>query len=246
MDGTEKYRQEHAQRHISYSRVLSLSREIHPESPVWPGDPQVEFQTVSKLHTHGYFFRRFGMGEHSGTHLNAPNSFHASGDSVDQYPAESLVSLAVVVDVTEKVKANPDYALTVDDLTQWEARNGLVATGTVVLLQTGWQEKWSSADQYLGAGTDGGLHFPGFGAEAVRFLLDDRGAGGIGTDTPGVEPGIDSDFTVNRIALEQRRIVLENLWNLDQLPATGTTLVIGILLLRGGTGSPASVLAFLP
>ena len=61
-----------------------------------------------------------------------------------------------------------------------------------------------------------------------------------------MEPGIDSDFTVNRMALEQRRIVLENLWNLDQLPATGTTLVIGILLLRGGTGSPASVLAFLP
>lgn len=246
MGGTEKYRQEHPQKSISYSRVLSLSREIHPEAPAWPGDPPVEFQTVSKISTHGYFSRRFGMGEHSGTHLNAPNSFHASGDSVDQYLGESLVASAVVIDVTERVQANPDYALTVDDLTIWEARNGLVSAGSVVLLQTGWQDRWSSAEQYLGAGADGRLHFPGFGPEAVRSLLDDRGAGGIGIDTPGVEPGIDSDFTVNRMALEQRRIVLENLWNLDQLPATGTTLVIGILLLRGGTGSPASVLAFLP
>ena len=246
MGGTEKYRQDNPQMSIFYSRVLSLSREIHIEAPAWPGDSQVEFQTVSTLATQGYFSRRFAMGEHSGTHLNAPNSFHASGESVDQYRGDSLVVPAVVIDVPEKVKANPDYALTVDELIQWEARNGFVAAGSVVLLQTGWQDRWNSAEQYLGAGTDGRLHFPGFGAEAVRILLDDRGAAGIGIDTPGVEPGIDADFTVNRVALEQRRIVLENLWNLDQLPATGTTLVIGILLLRGGTGSPASVLAFLP
>jgi kynurenine formamidase len=37
--------------------------------------------------------------------------------------------------------------------------------------------------------------------------------------------------------------VLENLTNLDQLPPKDITLMIGILRLRGGSGSPASVLA---
>jgi len=40
------------------------------------------------------------------------------------------------------------------------------------------------------------------------------------------------------------RLVLENLANLDQLPPTGATIVVGVLRLRGGTGSPAAVLAF--
>ncbi len=214
--------------------------------PTWPGDPQVEFQTVSELDTHGYFTRQFSMGEHSGTHINAPNSFHAGGPSIDQYPAQALVVPAALVDVAEQVMANPDYAMTVDDLGRWEAEHGLVPAGSVVLLHTGWHTKWSRADKYLGTGPDGGLHFPGFSAEIVQVLLNDRNAGGLGTDTPGVEPGNDASFTVNRLALEQPRIVLENLCNLNRLPATGVTLVIGVLRLRGGTGSPASVLAFVP
>jgi len=46
------------------------------------------------------------------------------------------------------------------------------------------------------------------------------------------------------LALEKQRIVLENLANLDLLPAADITLVIGILRLLGGSGSPVSVLAF--
>jgi kynurenine formamidase len=46
--------------------------------------------------------------------------------------------------------------------------------------------------------------------------------------------------------LDQPRIVLENLTKLELLPPTGTTLVIGLLRLAGGSGSPASVLALVP
>ena len=246
MHGTGKDQPEHPLKFISYSHVLSLSREILPGMPIWPGDPQVEFQTASELDSHGYYSRRFSMGEHSGTHINAPNSFHAHGASIDQYPAESLVVPAAVVDVAEQVRANVDYAMTVDDLGRWEKEHGVVPAGSVVLLHTGWHSRWSRAEEYLGTGQDGSLHFPGFSAAAVRSLLNERNAGGFGIDSPGIEPGIDASFTVNRLALEQRRIVLENLCNLERLPATGVNLVIGVLRLRGGTGSPASVLAFVP
>ena len=69
---------------------------------------------------------------------------------------------------------------------------------------------------------------------------------GLGIDTHGVDPGRDSSFAVSKLLLEQPRIVLANLAGLDQLPPTGTTLVIGILRLRGGSGSPASVIALIP
>jgi kynurenine formamidase len=201
---------------------------------------------VAQLERDGYYLRRFSMGEHSSTHLNAPNSFHANGASVDWYSAESLVLPAVVMDVCAQIAGNPDYALLHAAVLAWEHRHGLVSGGSVVLLYTGWQAKWDDPAAYFGQDTRGGLHFPGFSVDAARFLLEERGVAGVGIDTPGVDPGQDSTFPTNRLVLEQPRIVLENLTNLDQLPPVGTTLVIGILPLEGGTGTPASVVAFVP
>jgi kynurenine formamidase len=116
----------------------------------------------------------------------------------------------------------------------------------VVLLFTGWQSKWSDDAAFLNQDASGGLHFPGFGSEATQFLLAERHIAGVGIDTHGVDSGQNTTFTTNRLVLEQPRIVLENLTNLDQLPAIGTTLVIGVLRLLGGSGSPVAVLALLP
>ena len=65
-------------------------------------------------------------------------------------------------------------------------------------------------------------------------------------DAAGVEPGQDVSFSANRLVLAQRGLILECLANLDQLPSTGATLVIGPLRLEGGSGAPASVLALVP
>jgi kynurenine formamidase len=90
------------------------------------------------------------------------------------------------------------------------------------------------------------LHFPGFGVAAARFLLEERAVAGVGIDTPGVDPGWEGSFAINRLVLERPRLVLENLTNLEQLPPTGATLVIGLLRLKGGSGSPVSALALVP
>ncbi|MBD2387302.1 cyclase family protein [Cylindrospermum sp. FACHB-282] len=155
---------------IYYSRVIHLSHIIDTGIPQWPGDSPVEFSSVAEIPKDGYYLRRFSLGEHSATHINAPNSFDNSGIGIDQYPAQSLVVPAVVIDIRP--------------------------------------------------------------AAAVNF------------DTHGVDSGQDSTFATNHLVLAQPRIVLENLTNLDQLPPQGTTLVIGVLRLRDGSGSPAAVMAF--
>ena len=78
------------------------------------------------------------------------------------------------------------------------------------------------------------------------MLFEGRGIAGLGTDTAGVEPGVDTSFSVSRSALEKRLIVLENLTNLDLLPPTGALLIVGLLRLDGGSGGPASVTALVP
>ncbi len=201
---------------------------------------------MAELERDGFFLRRFSLGEHSGTHVNTPASFHSGGISIDAYPDADWVAPAVVIDVRTKARANPDYLLPVAEVRAWEQRNGAVPAGNLALLFTGWQDKWEQPAAYLGEAGAGGMHFPGFGLEAAGMLLTERGIAGIGIDTPGVDGGQDDAFAVNRLVLEQPRIVLENLTNLDQLPPAGATLVIGALRLEGGGGSPVSVMAFLP
>lgn len=224
---------------ISYSQVIDLSHIIDPNIPQWPGDPPVQFESVAELNQDGYYLRRFSMGEHSGTHMNAPKSFYPDGAGIDRYRAKSLVVPAVAIDICDRAAANPNYALTKDDILGWEAKHDRIPVGSIVLLYTGWQNKWGDAGAFL-------PQFPGFGTEATCFMLAERGIAGVGIDTHGVDPAADSSFSINKLVLREQKIVLENLTNLDRLPTTGATLVIGILRLRGGSGTPVSVLALIP
>ncbi|MFM5980639.1 MAG: cyclase family protein [Sphaerospermopsis kisseleviana] len=229
---------------ITYSRVIHLSHIIDTGIPQWPGDPPVKFTTVAELQDDGYYLRRFSMGEHSATHINTPNSFHGDGISIDEYSAQSLVVPAVVIDICKQATENPDYLLTVADILTWEAEFGTIKPGYIVLLYTGWQNKWLDKNAFLNQDAHGNMHFPGFSGKAIEFLITERKIAGVGIDTHGVDSGQDNNFTTNSLILAKPRIVLENLTNLDQLPPQGATLVIGILRLRGGSGSPAAVMAF--
>ncbi|WP_202895382.1 cyclase family protein [Iningainema tapete] len=228
---------------VTYARVIHLSHVIDSDIPQWDGDPPVDFDLVAELDKDGYYLRRFSMGEHSSTHFNAPKSFHVDGVGVERYSAESLVVPAVVIDVRKQTAVNSDYVLTIADVLAWEDLYGEIPAGCMVLMYTGWQERWLDRNAFLNKDAQGGLHFPGFSGDVTRFLLEERDIAGVGIDTHGVDSGQDTTFVTNRLVLEQPRIVLENLTNLDQLPPVGTTLVIGVLRLRGGSGSPAAVMA---
>jgi kynurenine formamidase len=186
------------------------------------------------------------LGEHSGTHINAPNSFYQAGVGIDQYSAQSLILPAVVIDICAVAAINSDYVLTVADVLAWEGQHGEIPVGNMVLLHTGWQAKWSDKNAFLNQDLQGIMHFPGFGRDATEFLLNERLISGVGIDTHGVDSGQDNSFTTNRLVLAKQGIVLENLTNLDQLPPQGTTLAIGVIRLRRGSGSPVGVLGLVP
>jgi len=229
-----------------YSRIIHLSHIIDTDIPQWQGDPPVKFDTVAELEKDNYYLRRFSLGEHSATHINAPKSFHSFGVGIDKYPAESLVVPAVVIDIRAQSAVNSDYVLTVADVLAWEEEYSEITAGSVVILYTGWQDKWCDKNAFFNQDALGSLHFPGFGSDATQFLLNERQIAGVGIDTHGVDSGQDTSFTINRLVLEKPRIVLENLTNLDQLPPRGAMLAIAPLLLQDGSGSPVGVLALMP
>ncbi len=232
---------------ITYSHVVDLSHVINPSIPLWPGDPHVVFKVVATMNKDGYYLRKFTIGEHSATHMNAPNSFIVGNtEAITSYTPEQRVVPAVVIDVRDKVAPNPDYRLTKQDVLNWEAKNGQIAPGSFVILFTGWEDKWNDPKAFINQDASGNLHFPGFAGATTRWLLADRQISGVGIDTHGVDPGLDTSYATNTQIAQAHKIAIECMANLDQLPPTGATLVLGPLQLKHGSGSPLSVMAFIP
>ena len=231
---------------ISYSRVVNLDHVIDTNIPLWPGDPAVKFKTVATLKKDGYYLRQFSMGEHSATHMNAPNSFHEGASSIASYAAESLVAPVVVIDARAECAKNADYALSKAKILEWEGAHGQIPAGSLVVMFTGWEAKWQNSKAFFDQDAKGNLHFPGFSGAAAKFLLEERHIRGVGIDTHGADPGLDTSYATNAQVTAVQGIVLENLTNLAALPTTGATVVIGVPRLANGSGAPVAVTAFIP
>ena len=128
----------------------------------------------------------------------------------------------------------------------FERRHGRIAQGTIVLLRTGWSRLWPDVKAYLGDDTPGDasrLRFPSFGEDAARLLVEDRGAAALGVDTASIDYGRSGDFMVHRIAAARQVPGLENLTNLERLPATGATVLALPVKIEKGSGGPVRVVA---
>jgi len=236
-----------AAKSIGYSRVVDLSHVISPQIPLWPGDPKVVFKVVATMKKDGYYLRSFTIGEHSATHMNAPNSFVSGNtEAITSYSAVKRVVPTVVIDARAQCAADADYQLTKQDVLDWEAKNGKIAPGSFVVMFTGWQDKWNDPAAFIGQDAKGDLHFPGFAGATSKWLVTDRQIAGVGIDTHGVDPGSDTSYATNTEMANTHKIAIECMANLDQLPAKGATLVLAPLQLQDGSGSPMDIVAFVP
>lgn len=233
-------------------RVVDLSHSFGAETLYWPTAPsgfELE-QLASGVTDGGWFYaaNRFAAPEHGGTHLDAPLHFAAGRASVDGIPVDRLVASAVVIDVREEASAVSEYALTLDRVHAFEARHGRVPEKSVVLLRTGWDRFWPEPEAYLGDDTPGEvskLRFPSFGAEAARFLVEERGVAGMGVDTASLDVGSSADFPVHRIAAGRDVYGLENLTSLGGLPPRGAVIVALPIKIEGGSGAPMRAVALI-
>ena len=230
---------------LNNAKVIDLTIPLGPDIVMWPGAPSPEVETLVTIKHDGYFARRVSFFEHSGTHFDAPCHFIEGGKSVEHVPVETLVRPAVVIDISKRIGSDADGELTLAEVQAFEAAHGRIPDGAAILLRTGWEEFNSDSHRY--AGPEGDLHFPGFGVEAAKFLVEERKAVGLGTDTLGIDPGCASTFPVHsQISHPKGLWHLENLQNLKKLPAVGSWIVVGVLPLIGGSGSPARVIALVP
>ncbi len=231
---------------------MDLTYPFDEHTIYWPNNEPFHWEKSSWGHTHqGYWYASgvFSASEHGGTHLDAPIHFAESGWSVDEIPLPHLTAKAIVVDIRPQARSNHDYMLQVEDIVQWEQQHGSIPENSMVFLLTGWGQYWPDPSRYLGSSTpqdSNTLHFPGFSAEAVSFLVNQRAIVGVAIDTASIDRGQSKTFAAHQVLGKANRFAIENIAHMERLPLRGATVTALPMKIKGGTGGPVRVIAHVP
>jgi kynurenine formamidase len=212
-------------------RAVDLSHPLAPGLAPFPGHPAYRHERlatrgVDAVATH----HRLVIGEHTGTHVDAPLHFGNAEDVTAFAPAQVLSRAAVL-----RVPAGA-ARLAVADLEAFERAHGPLTAGDSVLVHTGWDAHWGT-DTYM-AGP-----WPSLTAELAAALVR-RGVALVAGDTPSLDDApCDVSFPVHEQLLGAGAFLGENFTGLADLPAW-VSLVVAPLPIVGGSGSPVRAVAY--
>lgn len=233
---------------------IDLSHDFSDETVYWVTAEPFKRTTVAEGQTDkGYYYSayNFSSAEHGGTHIDSPVHFAEGRKTVDQIPLNQLIAPAVKIDVSQKASTDRDYQITTDDIKNWETANGKIPEWSIVLFQTGFGKYWPDKKNYLGTGQKGDaavkdLHFPGLDSDAAKWLVENRKIYAVGIDTASIDHGQSTTFGAHVALMSLNIPAFENVANLDKLPAKGFHVFALPMKIKGGSGAPLRIVAFIP
>lgn len=204
---------------------LDVTVPFSEQLAVWPGDVPVTVNRSTGIAT----VSELRMSSHVGTHVDAPAHFIPRGSSVDQLPLDVLIGPAWVAYI-------PGTTLITAELLD---RCNIPAGVRRLLLRTN-----NSLPKLLGRIAPDGVtpfdtNYTAFDPAAGEWLLA-RGIRLIGIDGPSVDPFHSDAFTVHRMLLADKVIIIENLMLADIEPGSYRLICLP-LRYEGGDGAPARV-----
>jgi kynurenine formamidase len=237
---------------LSKGQWVDLTHTFDEHSIYWPTADKFKKTTVYEGQTDGGFYYsayNFEAAEHGGTHLDSPVHFYKGRKSVEQLSIEQLIGPAVVVNISKQVAKDRNYRLQVSDIKAFEKKHGKIADGSILLINTGSAQFYHDRKKYMGTNRRGqegvkNLSFPGIHPDAATFIAKKRKVKAVGLDTPSLDYGKSTLFETHVILFEHNIPGFENVANLDALPPTGATVVALPMKIKGGSGGPLRIVAF--
>lgn len=233
---------------------IDLTHDFSEDAVYWPTANSFKKDTVFEGQKEAGFYYsayEFSAAEHGGTHIDAPIHFAENRNTVDEIPLEQLIGPAVVIRIADKVEQDRNYQFSTDDILEWEQENGSIPDNSILLIDTGSSKYWPNKEKYMGTDERGEegvkkLKFPGIHPDAAKFLVSQRKIKAVGLDTPSIDYGGSTQFEAHRILYEQNIPGFENLANLDKIPEKGAIIFAMPMKIKGGSGGPLRIAAFLP
>ena len=241
-------------------KVVDLTTPLGPDTvvidlpPMFAPSPGVTLSEISHYDQRGpaWYWNIITMGEHTGTHFDAPIHWVTGKDlpnnATDTILPRKFIGPACVIDVTADVERNPDFLLTIERVEQWESDHGRLPAGAWLLVRTAWSKR-TGREEFLGLQADGS-HSPGFHPTCSAFLAKERDILGVGVETVGTDAGLaggfDPPFPSHTFMHGAGKFGITSLVNLELLPPTGAIVIAAPLKFVQGSGSPLRVIAITP
>jgi len=238
--------------------VVDLTAVLGPKTPLLKLPPElavdtppIEIHRISEYDKDGpwWAWNWLKLGEHSGTHFDAPRHWITGKDyadgSTDTIGVKNFVAPANVIDCSKEATVNPDFLLTAEGVKAWEKKHGDIRPGEWVLMRTDWYKRNGSEAAFLNM-DENGPHSPGPSNDCIQYIIE-KGAIGWGTECIGTDAGsaggMEIPFPAHNLMHKNNRYGLASLCNLDRLPPKGAILIAAPLKIERGTGSPVRALA---
>ncbi|NER93220.1 MAG: cyclase family protein [Symploca sp. SIO1B1] len=240
---------------LKSQEFVDLTHAFHPDIPHWPGfDPEVRttiyhYDDMIGSKGSGFLAHRYSIPGQWGTHVDPPAHFIKGKRFQDEISVKEMVLPLVVFDVSNKVAQNPDYQIKMEDVRAWEKKYGQVPEGAFAAMRTDWHKRWPSMTKMRNEDSQGIAHYPGWSAEVLKYLYEERKITASGHETTDTDPGISTsrdDYSLEAYILAQDKYQIELLSNLDQVPEYGAIAIVTFPKPLKGSGFPARVFAILP
>ncbi len=238
-------------------KVIDLTQTLRPSTPVIqlpppfaPSDP-FSISVISNYDERGpaWYWNNLKLGEHTGTHFDAPIHWVSGKDysdgATDTIPVQRFIAPAVVIDCSKEAATDEKFLCEPSHIEAFEAQHGRIPEGAWVLMRTDWSKRDDPA-RFLNMKEDG-PHVPGPSAACVKLLVEERNVNGWGVEAVGTDAGqafaFEPAFPAHHLMHGANKFGLASLANLDQLPPTGGILITTPLKIEKGSGSPIRALA---
>jgi kynurenine formamidase len=211
-------------------KPVDLTLTISQNLPSFPGSPKPHFISWSKIKSDGYNLELLFLSSHTGTHLDAPFHFIKKGMKIHEILPSRLISNAILI----HVKKGANQLITRSDIIEFEKKVTRIKNNSAVIFSTGWQRNLQK-EYYFKKN-------PGLSASAAKYLVSKK-INLVGIDSPSIDKGNDTKFSVHQILSKNNVLILENLCNLEKIPREHFKLIVLPLKLKNATGSPVRAIA---
>ena len=212
-------------------KIIDLTLTVSDKIPTFPGSPQPNFIPWENIKEDGYNLEVLFLSSHTGTHMDAPHHFLEKGAKIHEISLKKLVSEAALI----QCRKNGGQSITKTDIQKFEKNHGKIENFSSVIFYTGWQKNLQKKYYFT--------KNPGLSVSAAKYLTSKK-ISLVGIDSPSIDLGKDSKFSVHQIFAKKGVLIVENLANLDKIKSPTFHLVVLPLKLKNATGSPVRAIAF--
>lgn len=223
---------------------IDLSYEVSPQTPHWSGFPAMS-SSIKFDYPDGFRVHEFTLVSQYGTHVDSPLHFVEGKRGLHQITPQEMILPLCVIDIRQKVKENVDYAVTKEDIQQWEKIYGNIPENAFVALCSDWCKR-SDLDN---CDAQGNKHYPGWSIEALKYLVEQRHILAIGHETSDTDAPADSSkhgYICEYYILEQNCYQIELMQNLSKVPPVGSIIFCGFPKVKDAAGFTARCIAICP